>query len=431
MAAVIGYAVRGPEMGTDIFGGLDMKIHVDDVTLSDEPWAITGLLLLGALVCGSIAAAYVSRKGMARILQAVAVAAPLGALGCWGSRWLMDQMIYGIVDARYGTRELSLFDLAGVTFVPSLVWQVGVALGLTIPVVLAIGLSKFTMLRGLLGSAFVIIFGQIMSVFVGIVVALLLVGTMFVGSSPTGDMSGYMRIADVLYLFTLGAGAGLAFAVAEVVYKPAWLKSISGSSEGRTWALQGALSRIGCQEGVEVLLPNDGTVAPVHAQIQAEEDAHYIVDIAGGTTVNGQPVQTVWLNDGDLVGVGSATMIFRTRLRGQKKGEEVPQAVAMSPAPLQMPVLVDPMGHEHILHPGTNIVGRDVGCDVALTWENGISRKHAELIVDQNGVTVNDLGSTNGTFIDGVQLSAPTLLSPGQKVAFGKVSCWLKQSRPV
>ncbi|MCH7688020.1 MAG: FHA domain-containing protein [Planctomycetes bacterium] len=89
------------------------------------------------------------------------------------------------------------------------------------------------------------------------------------------------------------------------------------------------------------------------------------------------------------------------------------------------------MGHEHILHPGTNIVGRDIGCDVALTWENGISRRHAELVVDQNGVTVNDLGSTNGTYIDGFLLSAPTLLALGQSVKFGTVECKLKQDRPV
>ncbi|MCH7904521.1 MAG: FHA domain-containing protein [Armatimonadetes bacterium] len=429
LAAWIAYEVRGPVNIGDTFGDLDLKISVDDVTLSDEPWAITAFILLGALVCGSIAVAYVSRKGARRMLQAVAVAAPLGALGCWGSRWLMDQMIYSIADARYGTREISLLELTSVTFFPGLVWQVGVALGLTMPVVLAIGLSRFTLLRGLLGSVFVIVFGQIIGVVVALLVVILIVGMMFGGTTPSGDASGYLRFVDVLYLFNLGLGAGIAFAVAEAVYKPVWLKSFRGQTEGRTWALQGAISRIGSQEGIEVLLPADGTIAPVHAQIQAGEDAHYIVDLAGDLKVNGQPVQTQWLNDGDQIGVGSAMLLFRTRLQGQKKGKEVPQTVAMSPAPIQMPVLIDAVGNEHVLHNGVNVVGRDIGCDIAMTWERGISRTHAELIVDQNGVTVKDRGSTNGTFVDGERLQAPTVLAPGQTVTFGKVACKLKQNR--
>ena len=84
------------------------------------------------------------------------------------------------------------------------------------------------------------------------------------------------------------------------------------------------------------------------------------------------------------------------------------------------------MGNQHKLHPGVNVVGRELGCDVALTWESSVSRRHAEIVVDNATVTVRDLGSTNGTSIDGVPLSAPTVLAPGQAVAFGTAICTLK-----
>ena len=59
---------------------------------------------------------------------------------------------------------------------------------------------------------------------------------------------------------------------------------------------------------------------------------------------------------------------------------------------------------------------------LSLTGETSISRKHASLIKSGSDVTVSDLGSTNGTFVNGAKLQAATLLRPGDTVQFGAVS---------
>src|SRR4029077_3606075 len=132
------------------------------------------------------------------------------------------------------------------------VWQAGVAVGLTLPVVLAIGLNRYTFVRGLIGAGLVVVFGPVLGWVAGIVIAALLLGSIASGGQSSTD---YGRIGDVLYLFGMGAAAGLAFAVSEAVYKPAWLKSRGGHTEGRTWTLKGPVSRIGSMEGVEVFIP--------------------------------------------------------------------------------------------------------------------------------------------------------------------------------
>ncbi len=52
----------------------------------------------------------------------------------------------------------------------------------------------------------------------------------------------------------------------------------------------------------------------------------------------------------------------------------------------------------HRFTPGEYIIGREPGCAVELQL-NGISRRHANLIVTSDAVFIEDIGSTNGTFI--------------------------------
>jgi EAL domain-containing protein (putative c-di-GMP-specific phosphodiesterase class I) len=51
-----------------------------------------------------------------------------------------------------------------------------------------------------------------------------------------------------------------------------------------------------------------------------------------------------------------------------------------------------------------------------------ISKEHAELRLENGELVVADLGSTNGTFVNGSQLTAPQRLKPGDIVHFGNVA---------
>ena len=49
-----------------------------------------------------------------------------------------------------------------------------------------------------------------------------------------------------------------------------------------------------------------------------------------------------------------------------------------------------------------------------------ISRRHAQLDVTEESVVLTDLGSGNGTFVDGERLQAPRELKGGESVSFGE-----------
>src|SRR5215211_3251872 len=66
------------------------------------------------------------------------------------------------------------------------------------------------------------------------------------------------------------------------------------------------------------------------------------------------------------------------------------------------------------------IVGRAPTCDLSVA-DPTISRRHAELIVDEEQVTLRDLGSSNGTFVNGHKVAAATL-EVDDLIAFGKVA---------
>jgi adenylate cyclase len=71
------------------------------------------------------------------------------------------------------------------------------------------------------------------------------------------------------------------------------------------------------------------------------------------------------------------------------------------------------------------VVGRGVTSDIAI-YDPTISRRHAELTVEADGVQVKDLGSSNGTCINGTRVSAGRL-SPSDSVTFGKVLFQLEE----
>lgn len=68
---------------------------------------------------------------------------------------------------------------------------------------------------------------------------------------------------------------------------------------------------------------------------------------------------------------------------------------------------------------GTVTIGRDPACEIALD-DPRISRRHARIVLVEGRPVVEDLGSSNGTWINGRQsVSAPTALSVGDELQIG------------
>ena len=66
------------------------------------------------------------------------------------------------------------------------------------------------------------------------------------------------------------------------------------------------------------------------------------------------------------------------------------------------------------------VVGRAVTSDIPI-FDPTISRRHAELKVGASGVHVRDLGSSNGTFLNGARITEATLVA-NDSITFGKVA---------
>jgi two-component system cell cycle response regulator len=64
------------------------------------------------------------------------------------------------------------------------------------------------------------------------------------------------------------------------------------------------------------------------------------------------------------------------------------------------------------------VIGRLEGCDLQLPSPE-VSSRHAMLFVQQGKVIVRDMGSTNGTHVNGQQLQRPMLVRPVDVIRVG------------
>jgi ABC-type multidrug transport system ATPase subunit/pSer/pThr/pTyr-binding forkhead associated (FHA) protein len=64
------------------------------------------------------------------------------------------------------------------------------------------------------------------------------------------------------------------------------------------------------------------------------------------------------------------------------------------------------------------VIGRDADCDYPLRYPT-ISGRHARLEKTAGGISIEDLGSKNGTFVDGQRISGKVPLKPGSEIALG------------
>ena len=81
-------------------------------------------------------------------------------------------------------------------------------------------------------------------------------------------------------------------------------------------------------------------------------------------------------------------------------------------------VLTLPNGQRIELHEGHYVLGRHLDNDIVMNDTN-VSRKHAEFVCAAGEVVVRDLGSTNGTKVNGVLVTGEQLLQHGDVINLG------------
>jgi pSer/pThr/pTyr-binding forkhead associated (FHA) protein len=191
--------------------------------------------------------------------------------------------------------------------------------------------------------------------------------------------------------------------------------------------IDGSLFAVGRSEAPFDSYPADvvADLSRRHARIFCEGGAVYLADLdsKNGTTVNGAYVRQAItrLGNGDEIGFGRA-LSFKLKL--------VDGGPAPPPAATLASLTLTPESAEHGLQP---IVITELPFMISKADEafaryqdsvphqvNYLSRRHAHIFLKHGRPFIEDLGSTNGTFVDGVRLDEHAVaLSEGAIVAFG------------
>lgn len=166
-----------------------------------------------------------------------------------------------------------------------------------------------------------------------------------------------------------------------------------------------------------------------HCRVSEEGGAWFVEDLgsSNGTRVNGRRVTKFELQDGDEIQVGIAKMRFL-------------ESDAVAPVPsddddlelefeeisledeeedVSLRFLNSGRADEVVKLKGRTTIGRKSANTIAMT-EKGVSGTHAEVVREGGGWRVRDLGSTNGTTVNG-EAVAEADLSPGDVLKVGIV----------
>jgi ABC transport system ATP-binding/permease protein len=216
---------------------------------------------------------------------------------------------------------------------------------------------------------------------------------------------------------------------------------------------------IGRAEGSDLIL-SEGGVSRKHARFFLEDDALLVEDTgsANGTWVDGKRIEgPIVLNSKSQVVIGDYEVVLKlgtkTHRRGSRgKASDAPTSAAGKPlkatpsrstkvvstlkpsdtrkglkrpppgraAGPQLKGLTGPVEGKTTPLAGTVVVGRVAGVDLQID-DDSVSRRHAELVVEGRQVSVKDLGSANGTSVNGTPIDEKTILNAGDIVQFGVV----------
>lgn len=114
---------------------------------------------------------------------------------------------------------------------------------------------------------------------------------------------------------------------------------------------------------------------------------------------------------------------------GFRLGDEPGEAPAGQPVEVGGLVLLS-TGQRYPLHEGRNEIGRDA-LDVPVS-DPSVSRRHAVVVVEPGAAFIEDLGSTNGTWVGGERLTGSTghALRHGQEIRLGAAALRVELSEP-
>jgi len=159
----------------------------------------------------------------------------------------------------------------------------------------------------------------------------------------------------------------------------------------------------------------DNTVGRVHFMLDRRGTRWWLVDARStGITKGGERVEEAPLNDGDVFRFGSCTMAV-----GEKTSDSGLDFFYETN-----------VGHVEraALWDGENTVGTSPKCAITVHDGPTCSRQHACIRVKGSVVTIEDLGSYNGTRVGGKKVGKAVPVTPGDVFYLGKVKAWIDRN---
>lgn len=98
-------------------------------------------------------------------------------------------------------------------------------------------------------------------------------------------------------------------------------------------------------------------------------------------------------------------------------------------APARVKLFVVVAQREIVLMEGINVIGREPPATIQIDGR-GLSRQHARIHVSGGDATLEDLGSKNGTHVNGRRITIPFRLSDGDEIQLGAISLTFRVASP-
>jgi ABC transport system ATP-binding/permease protein len=173
-------------------------------------------------------------------------------------------------------------------------------------------------------------------------------------------------------------------------------------------------------------LSEDLSISRHHAQVAVSAMDYMVTDVGSsdGTYVNGdrlQPFTPRRLKGGDQIQVGTFKLAFQIEdepVREPAKSRGVVEKTQY--IPLESLAKTEPTGSHGLQLRGreTLSIGREATNDLVIDHP-AVSRFHAQIKLQQGQYTLYDLGSTNGTFINGQLIAGHHVLKIGDNIRIG------------
>lgn len=156
-------------------------------------------------------------------------------------------------------------------------------------------------------------------------------------------------------------------------------------------------------------------VAEIHAGLEVNGDDIKLFNLVGGDsiTVNGKVLEkNIALKPGDEFSIGDASF----KLADPKTSRKPRQKLAPELRTWTLKAKNTALANKSFPLEGSQTIGRSNECDICLNVVH-LSRRHAQITVKEDYIQLDDLNSSNGTFLNGKKITA-TQVRAGDEIGF-------------